>query len=459
MAVDDDYDSSQALLTATPIFTSYPNVQDLEFDPECTYKSLPGDIKEIEEAEAVKWLNPYALANRGIFASYLSVGFGLYFIVTPLTFYMVNDLHATASQQAVVSGLFSLPWALKIACGFLSDSFPIYGLRRKPYFLIGWSVYIICNLSLAWIRTPSINVLSLFVFLMTMGFVQADVCTDAMIVERSQLYENSENRGHLQATGYILRFFGGILGSLLGAVVYNKQDWGWGLPMWAIFIINAIIPLVFVSPFVSCLVEVHSDAPPSVLSQMKSIWALVQRKAVWKPCCFIYVYNVLLLSNPAWNSFLVEGLDFTNFDLGLLTLAGTVLSYFALVLYKNYLFDTSWRKVYLFATLVSFVFSILQLLLIFQWNVKIGMKSKGFELFFAMGSFGVIQFMGAIQFLPACRMFLAMCPEGAEGASYAMLTTLSNLAGTVANALGGAIAGVWDVSNETLAKHEYTGMW
>ena len=25
-----------------------------------------------------------------------------------------------------------------------------------------------------------------------------------------------------------------------------------------------------------------------------------------------------------------------------------------------------------------------------------------------------LQFMGAIQFLPACRMFLGMCPEGAE---------------------------------------------
>jgi hypothetical protein len=58
---------------------------------------------------------------------------------------------------------------------------------------------------------------------------------------------------------------------------------------------------------------------------------LVQRKAVWRPCCFIYIYNVLLLSNPAWNSFLVVGLDFSNFDLGLLTLAGAVLSYGALV--------------------------------------------------------------------------------------------------------------------------------
>ena len=196
------------------------------------------------------------------------------------------------------------------------------------------------------------------------------------------------------------------------------------------------------------------------------------------------------------------GLDFSNFDLGLLTLAGAVLSYGALVLYKQYLFNTSWRKVYLFATLVSFVFSILQLLLIFQWNVALGLgDSKAFELLFAMGSFGVISFMGAIQFLPSCRMFLAMCPEvgpthtrtypltvldsrpllildtpshkspssstisrttlaqGAEGASYAMLTTLSNLAGTVANSLAGSLATVWDVSNDALASHNYEGMW
>ena len=49
-----------------------------------------GVSKTEEEEEADKWLNPYALANRGIFASYLSVGFGLYFILTPLTFYMVR---------------------------------------------------------------------------------------------------------------------------------------------------------------------------------------------------------------------------------------------------------------------------------------------------------------------------------------------------------------------------------
>ena len=49
-----------------------------------------GVSKSEEKDEADKWLDPYSLANRGIFASYLSVGFGLYFLLTPLTFYMVS---------------------------------------------------------------------------------------------------------------------------------------------------------------------------------------------------------------------------------------------------------------------------------------------------------------------------------------------------------------------------------
>ena len=56
-------------------------------------------------------------------------------------------------------------------------------------------------------------------------------------------------------------------------------------------------------------------------------------------------------------------------------------------------------------------------------------------------------------------MFLGMCPEGAEGASYAMLTTLSNLAGTVSYSLAAACASIWDVSIPTLQSGNFDGMW
>eukprot|EP01034_Spumella_vulgaris_P023197 gene23197-29392_t len=335
----------------------------------------------------------------------------------------------------------------------------MFGLRRKPYFAIGWAMWAICNVILAIVGKPDIAILAFFIFAMTLCFVLADVCTDAMIVERSKAYEHVKNRGTLQATGYIIRFGGAIFGAICGAVLYNEKNWGWGLPIWGIFLFNGFLPIIIVAPFFYNMVEIRIEEPPQIRAQLKSIWALVQRKAVWKPCSFIYIYNVFLLTNPAWNAFLINGLGFSNFDLGLLVLSGTVFSYTALNIYKAYLFNTSWHHVFIFATTCMALFTCMQLILVLGVNKMIGMGSIECAMIFAILSYGGVQFVQAIQFLPACRMFLGLCPGGAEGASYAMLTTISNVAQTVAYSFAGAMAGVWDVSNDTLEAHHYDGMW
>jgi hypothetical protein len=38
--------------------------------------------------------------------------------------------------------------------------------------MLGWGMYIACNIALAIIQRPSIETLAAFIFLMTMGFVQ-----------------------------------------------------------------------------------------------------------------------------------------------------------------------------------------------------------------------------------------------------------------------------------------------
>jgi hypothetical protein len=115
-------------------------------------------LGEIDAAEAAKWLNPYSQSNRAIFASYLAVGVGLFFLPTPIAFYMVDTLGATPAQQSVITGLMSLPWALKILCGFLSDSTPIMGLRRKPYFLIGCKYQSACLLPFAHVNPTHLTI-------------------------------------------------------------------------------------------------------------------------------------------------------------------------------------------------------------------------------------------------------------------------------------------------------------
>jgi hypothetical protein len=58
-----------------------------------------------------------------------------------------------------------------------------------------------------------------------------------------------------------------------------------------------------------------------------------------------------------------------------------------------------------------------------------------------------------------CVMYMRLCPEGAEGSSYAMLTTFGNIAIVVSSNLGNALAGVWDVSNDAMRENDVSGLW
>ncbi len=51
-----------------------------------------------------------------------------------------------------------------------------------------------------------------------------------------------------------------------------------------------------------------------------------------------------------------------------------------------------------------------------------------------------------------------LCPEGSEGVTYALLTTVSNLAGTLAYDVGTWMTGLWDVSNSTLSSGNFDGV-
>ena len=79
-------DAESLLQKSEPLIDK--NTVDADFEEDFNGSQKKAHVK-VDDEEAKRWLNPYAAANRAIFASYLTVGFGLYFLSTPLTFYMV----------------------------------------------------------------------------------------------------------------------------------------------------------------------------------------------------------------------------------------------------------------------------------------------------------------------------------------------------------------------------------
>lgn len=79
------------------------------------------------------------------------------FVMNPLNIYIVQTLNAQPSQQNTLVVLMTVPWSFKLIYGFLSDVFPICGLRRKPYLAFGYLLSSACYLSLAVMPQASLD--------------------------------------------------------------------------------------------------------------------------------------------------------------------------------------------------------------------------------------------------------------------------------------------------------------
>ena len=73
----------------------------------------------------------YARENLSLPTSYFLVGFSTALLATPISVYMIKEIGAQPEEQNTVAILMTVPWSFKLVYGFLSDSVPLFGYRRK----------------------------------------------------------------------------------------------------------------------------------------------------------------------------------------------------------------------------------------------------------------------------------------------------------------------------------------
>ena len=269
------------------------------------------------------------------------------------------------------------------------------------------------------------------------------------------------------------------MGALLGALLFNKAHWGWGLSISNLFLLSALLASFPMLPSIWFLTEIRAVyenntdgrvrvlrpmsslkdsaelfTPPTLRQQVADIWHTLQLQAVYRPMIFIFSFYMLQIPNSAWTNFLLVGLHFSDFELGLISIGSAVFMWVGMVVWKIFFFHTSWRRIFIYTTIVSFGFSILQVLLVLRVNTYLGIP----DFAFALGDSVVIQLIYAVQSMPSSIMFIMLCPEGSEGVTYALLTTVGNLAWTLAQDFGTCMTLVWDVSNDTMAAGEFSGI-
>lgn len=402
-----------------------------------------------------KYTDPWRPETFGIFMSYFTVGISMYFVYASSLIYVVDTLNAGAVMTTVFTSIYTLPWSFKVCWGILMDSIPLFGYHRLAYMWLGWSIHVLANLVLGFLGTPTLTQVISMGFLMTSAMICADVAHDTLNVERSRL-EDLKQRGYLQSRAYMLRGIGAVIGASIGAFAYgDSTTLSMGLSISGVYFVNALIPALLVFPFLPRLIEFNAgEKTIGLWERLITVKQTLDLRAVWEPMAFIYTFNVMMLSNPSWYNFEIKGLGFNSLDLGIINIGVAVSTFLGYLIYSFFLFNSSWRTVYVISICAGVFFSFSEIILESKWYQDWGIP----PLLLAFGDTAFVQMSVALQLIPAAVMYVSLCPPGAEGTVYALLTTVANLGGACATVLSEFLVGIWDVDNETLAAGEWNGV-
>jgi BT1 family len=407
-------------------------------------------VVDVSSSSSHPELDLFRLENLAIPACYWIVG-TLQGLVRPLLNVYPLELGATEAQQTTLATIVTIPAAFKLIFGFVSDNLPLFGYRRKSYMLVGWwgatatTAFLIYsyelrrpvkvvkavdehNVTNATMNSeidpmetnrytsdssPPLQVLSAVFFLFGCSMWIADVMADSIVAQKARL-EPAQQRGSLQSSCYAARFLGLMTAAPLSTYLYTTYEYG---PLYIIALL-CILPSMVMTPLIYHLAEDCHVLIAATTHQCKEIWNTVCQRSVWQPMAFVYLYNILQVTNAAWRQFLSTVHGFTPANLNTLLVVSYVMLYVGTMFYKYCLLHTSWRRIYQACLVLNAVLSLLQVSLIRGWTF-------GLPVFvFALGDDAMAELLQGVQFLPLSVMMVALCPVGSEGASYAMFTTV-----------------------------------
>ncbi|CAL8995920.1 unnamed protein product [Prunus brigantina] len=351
-------------------------------------------------------------------------------------YYMKDVQKVQPSEAQFYQGITSIPWLVKPLWGLLTDVLPIFGYRRRPYFIVAGSIGVISMLVLSFHENLHIALALLSLTAGSAGVAVADVTIDACVAQ------NSINHPTLAADMQSLCALSSSIGALLGFSVSGifvhligpKGVYGLlAIPFGLVFLIGTLLK------------EPHSPnfAYTQVVNQKfidagKAMWTTLKCPDVWRPCLYMYFSLALSLNILDgmfyWYTDSKSGPSFSQENVGYIFSIGSVGSLLGAVLYQNVLKDHPFRDLLFWTQLVYSLSGTLDLMLVLRLNLKFGIP----DYFFVVIDESVSQMTGRLKWMPLLVLSSKLCPPGIEGTFFALLMSIDNV-GLLSATWGGGI--------------------
>lgn len=360
-----------------------------------------------------------------------------------VSFFLKDELGLSPAQVAALMGVAALPWIIKPVFGFLSDSLPLFGYRRRSYIILSGFLGTIAWVLMATV-VHSATTATLAILLSSLSVAISDVIVDSLVVIRVQQKSQGET-GSLQSLCWGVSALGGLItayvsGSLLQS--FSTQT---------VFGITASFPLL-----VSCVAMLIqddrvSDRPnfSSVRLQTQQLWLGIKQKAIWLPTLFLFLWQSTPTADSAFFFFTTNELGFTPEFLGRVRLVTSIASLVGVAIFQRYLKNLSFRVILGWSTVIAAALGMTTLLLVTHTNRLLGIDDHWFSL----GDSLILTVVGQITFMPVLVLSAKICPPGVEATFFALLMSIWNLGGLLSHESGALLThalGVTDTNFENL---------
>lgn len=354
-----------------------------------------------------------------------------------VSFFLKDELHLSPAQVAALGGVAALPWVIKPVFGFLSDGFPLFRYRRRPYLILSGVLGMAAWFSLATV-VHSAATATAAMLAASLSVAISDVIADSVVVERVRHQTNSE-AGSLQSLSWGASALGGLVTAYLS---------GWLLDAFSIqvvFYITATFPLL-VSLVAGWIAEqpVASDRNHFALvqAQTRNLWQAIRQKAIWLPTLFVFIWQATPSGESAFFFFMTNELGFEAEFLGRVRLVTSLASLVGIWAYQRFLRAVPFRVILGWATVLAAGLGMTMLLLVTHANRALGIDDHWFSL----GDSLILTVVGQIAFMPVLVLSARLCPPGVEATLFALLMSVWNLAGLLSQELGALLTQVLGVT-------------
>ncbi len=346
-----------------------------------------------------------------------------------VSFFLKDELGLGPAEVSTLIGIAAIPWMVKPLFGFISDGVPLFGYRRRSYLMlagilgaVSW-VLLATVVHTAWAATLAIALSSL-------AIAFSDVIVDSLVVERARS-ESVGDAGSLQSLAWGTSALGGLITAYLSGFLLQH------FTTRTVFAITATFPLI-VSVVALLVVEapVHETSERSVVKeQIKQLWSAVSQKSIWLPTAFLFLFQATPTAESAFFFFTTNELGFTPEFLGRVRLVTSVASLLGVWLFQRFLKHVSFRKLFGWTMVISTALGMTMLLLVTHTNRSLGIDDHWFSL----GDSLVLTVMGQIAYMPILVLAARLCPPGVEATLFALLMSVTNLAGLLSYWMGAGL--------------------